>query len=129
MGDAANNPIVPFKIDYINSDDESNRFTADTIKCTEAYEDSYACSCVDCEESCPAVDPPEADDPGYLIFDLNGTAFIVAVGIGSFGVVALIFGSVVGRNVHLSNLPQFFGGFNHADKWLTRFFRWWGRSE
>lgn len=129
MGDPIVNPLVPFKIEYVNSDDENARFTAETKTCEEAYDNAYACSCVDCAESCPVADPPLPDDPGYQIFNLNGTTFIIAVVIGSFGVVAIIFGSVVFKNVNLSNLPRFLGGFENVDKWLSKFFGWWGRSE
>ena len=129
MGDPVVNPLVPFKITYVKSDDENSRFSAETKTCEEAYDNSYACSCVDCAESCPVADPPLPEDPGYLIFNLNGTTFIVAVVIGSFGVVSLIFGSVALRNYSLGNLPKFLGGFEEADVWFSKFFGWWGRSE
>lgn len=129
LGDPVLNPLVPFKINYINTEDENTRFTSKTRPCAEAYNGSYACSCIDCAESCPASDPPEADDEGYRIFDLNGSTFIVAVTIGSFGVIMLIFSSTVGRNFTLSNLPKFCGGFDHSERWLTQFFTWWGKSK
>lgn len=129
MGDPPTNTLVPFKINYVHSDNDADRFTADTKRCYEAYEGAYACSCVDCEESCPIADPPLPDDPGYLIFDLNGTTFIIAISIGSLGVVALIFGSVLIKSSMLRDLPRFLGGFEHADEWISKFFRWWGRSE
>lgn len=128
MGDPTANPLVPFKIEYVNSEDPDDRFTSETKTCEEAYEGSYACSCTDCAESCPTADPPLPDDPGYLIFDFNGTAFIIAIIIGSFGVIALIFASVVGSKITLADMPQFLGGFEEVDKVLSKFFRWWGRS-
>lgn len=129
MGDPTVNPLVPFKIEYVNSDDIDARFTADTKTCDEAYDNAYACSCVDCAESCPVADPPIPDDPGYRIFNLNGITFIIAVVIGSFGVVALLFGSVVFNNYNFKNLPSIFGGFDGADIWMSKFFGWWGRSK
>lgn len=127
MGDPVANPLVPFKIDYLPTADESTFFTSETKECYEAYPDSYACSCVDCSETCPNADPVEPDDPGYLIFNLNGVTFIVAIVIGSFGVVALIFGAVVIEK--FGDVPKYFGGFEDVDIALSEFFRWWGRSE
>lgn len=129
MGEPAVNPLVPFKIEYVNSDNSSVRFEAETKKCEEAYDNSYACSCVDCAESCPIADPPLADDPGYLIFDLNGATFITAISIGSFVIVAIFFSSFALGNYQMGQMPSFFGGFKDVDEWLTTFFRWWGRSE
>lgn len=129
MGDPGANPLVPFKIDYVPTNDESIQFTSDTKECHEAYEGSYACSCVDCAASCPVSEPLTPDDPGYLIFNFNGTTFIVAVVIGSLGVVALIFGSTVLSRYRMHDLPRFLGGFDDADVILSKFFRWWGRSE
>lgn len=128
MGDPGVNPLVPFKIDYVNSDNPNDRFTAETKMCDEAYKDSYACSCVDCAQSCPNANPPEADDPGYLIFNLNGVTFIIAIVVGFSGFVALIFGSILGRNYSLQNLPRFLGGFEEVNTWISKFFCWWGRS-
>lgn len=131
MGDPLANPLVPFKIEYTPVSNESIRFTSDTKVCELAYEDSYACSCSDCAESCPIAEPPQPDDRGYLIFELNGTTFIVAIIIGSFGIIALMFTTCVFGSGPKFNfdLPAFLGGFEHADLWLTKFFRWWGRSE
>lgn len=129
MGDPGVNPLVPFKIEYVNFDDPNGRFSSETKKCDEAYDGSYACSCVDCAESCPNASPPQPDDPGFLIFELNGQTFVVAIIIGSFGIVALIFGSVVGRKWTLRDLPAFLGGFEEMNTWLSKFFGWWGRSE
>jgi Niemann-Pick C1 protein len=126
MGDPAANPLVPFKIEYVNSEEPERRFTSETKNCDEAYDGSYACSCVDCAQSCPNAAPPEADDSGYMIFDLNGTTFIIAIVVGSLGIIALVF---LSTNVSFRDLPPFFGGFQEMDIWLTRFFRWWGRSE
>jgi Niemann-Pick C1 protein len=128
MGDPAN-PLVPFKIDYIYSDEPERRFTSETKQCEEAYDGSYACSCIDCAKSCPIADPPEAEDPGYLLFELNGTTFIVAIVIGSFGVISLIFATAFGSKITIKDLPRFLGGFEEVNTWLTQFFRWWGRSE
>lgn len=72
LGDNVLNPLVPFKIDYINTEDENTRFSSKTKPCEEAYDGDYSCSCVDCAASCPASDPPVADDEGYRIFELNG---------------------------------------------------------
>jgi Niemann-Pick C1 protein len=129
MGDPAANPLVPFKMEYVNSDDPNARFTSETKLCDEAYDGSFACSCVDCAASCPNANPPKVDDPGYLIFNLNGTTFVIAIVIGSLGIVVLIFGSVVGGRYTLQDLPRFLGGFEEVNTWLSQFFGWWGRSE
>jgi Niemann-Pick C1 protein len=128
MGDPGANPLVPFKIEYVMSENASIRFSSETKECHEAYEDSYACSCVDCAESCPISEPPTPDSLGFLIFNLNGTTFIIAIVIGCLGLVALILGSLSG-DYGLSDLPKFLGGFDAVDDVLVRFFRWWGRRE
>ena len=53
MGNAVDNPLVPFNIKYIVENDTSIRFERETKTCSEAYNNSYACSCVDCDKSCP----------------------------------------------------------------------------
>ncbi|XP_015437411.1 PREDICTED: Niemann-Pick C1 protein isoform X1 [Dufourea novaeangliae] len=60
MGDAENNGYVPFQIRYINTDNPVGAFTpVDPIvtPCNKALnKNTPACSCVDCEASCPV--PP-----------------------------------------------------------------------
>lgn len=129
MGDPAANPLVPFKTDYVFSDNPDDRFTADTKLCEDAYEGDYSCSCVDCEKTCPPIDPPSPEDPGYLVFNLNGITFFIAIAIGSFGVVSLIFGAAIGKRFRKFELPKFLGGFEEVNTELSKFFCWWGRSK
>ncbi|KAF7992769.1 hypothetical protein HCN44_005113 [Aphidius gifuensis] len=59
MGDSANNKYVPFQITFIISDDKTGNFTPlnpSVTPCSMALnEDTPACGCVDCEESCPII--------------------------------------------------------------------------
>ncbi|CAD7086055.1 unnamed protein product [Hermetia illucens] len=67
MGDARDNPYVPFQINYrAEGDNTTTEFTPldpKTYGCSEALNPSTpACSCVDCEASCPKP-PPEPPIP------------------------------------------------------------------
>lgn len=132
MGDPVKNPLVPFKLDYNNIDDPDTRFpdpetTSATRECSEAYPNDYACSCVDCELSCPAKEPPTLEDEGFRIGNLNGVTFIVAVSIGGVGLILIIFGSFF--IAKCAELPQFFGGFSGFNDGLSEFFKWIGTSK
>lgn len=127
MGDPVGNPLVPFKLDYTNTADPNIRFTSETLNCSAAYPDDYACSCVDCELSCPATDPPKPEDEGFVIGGLNGVTFIVAMCVGGVGLILIIFGSIF--NVKFGDLPQLFGGFSGFNEGLSEFFKWIGTSK
>ena len=128
MGDPIASPLVPFKIEYIYSENPDLRFTSKTKKCDEAFDNSYACSCVDCPASCPIGNTLQPEDSGFLLMDLNGTTFIVAIIIGSFGTIGILLGMTLWRNMKLANLPMFFGGFDEVNTELSRVFCWWGKS-
>lgn len=129
MGDPGVNPLVPFKIDYVMSNDSARRFESETKKCSEAYEGSFACSCVDCAATCPSGDPPQPDESGFLLWNLNGTTFTIAAILGTFGVITIMFSSTVGKSLAFPELPMILGGFEEVNVWLSTLFRWWGRSK
>lgn len=60
MGDPISNIFVPFAINYIYNDTE-RAFRAETLPCNESYPNSAACSCVDCQLSCPVGEEPTED--------------------------------------------------------------------
>ncbi|XP_012258607.2 NPC intracellular cholesterol transporter 1 isoform X2 [Athalia rosae] len=116
MGDAEGNLYVPFEIDYIPTDTPLSGFVPLDIPvtpCNKALRaDTEACSCVDCEESCPVPPPlpplPEAftifNYDGYavtmiIIFICGSTLFILAVVCFSNRMQIVARGEEVGRQV------------------------------
>ncbi|PSN54935.1 Niemann-Pick C1 protein [Blattella germanica] len=97
MGDAKDNQFVPFQINYIETNKTVGRFiplNPSVVPCSQGISaDKPACSCVDCEASCP-VPPPEPPLPEpFTIFGLDGFSvvmFIVWV-VGSMLFLFLVF--------------------------------------
>ncbi|XP_046396992.1 NPC intracellular cholesterol transporter 1 isoform X2 [Ischnura elegans] len=96
MGDEDGNPYVPFQMTYIETNDKKDGFIPldpHVTPCNQAVDDKTpACSCVDCEGSCPAPPPPAPrpepwtifGEDGYtvaaaLLFVIVSTAFLLAV--------------------------------------------------
>ncbi|XP_058063255.1 NPC intracellular cholesterol transporter 1 homolog 1b [Anopheles bellator] len=124
---AADNDFVPFEILYRMEEDPDRRFNQETKHCDEAYEGSYACSCVDCEESCPTSSPPQPEDPGFTVGDLNGVTFTVAVVVGGVGLVFILLSLIFGHHrLDRPDYPQFLGGLPAVNRALVRFFTVWG---
>ncbi|XP_006621499.1 NPC intracellular cholesterol transporter 1 isoform X6 [Apis dorsata] len=83
MGDAANNVYVPFQITYINTDEPIDSFIPVDPKvtpCNKALNKNMpACSCVDCEASCPVPPPiPPLPRPS-TIFGYDSYAVIMII--------------------------------------------------
>ncbi|KAH8344530.1 hypothetical protein KR084_009807 [Drosophila pseudotakahashii] len=83
MGDVTGD-YVPFQINYLWSEDaeegsEEIYLAIDILKCGESYEDSYACACIDCEESCPLTEAPTGPEELWKIAGLYGVTFILAL--------------------------------------------------
>ncbi|XP_043798887.1 NPC intracellular cholesterol transporter 1 isoform X5 [Apis laboriosa] len=83
MGDAANNVYVPFQITYINTDEPIDSFIPVDPKvtpCNKALnKNTPACSCVDCEASCPVPPPiPPLPRPS-TIFGYDSYAVIMII--------------------------------------------------
>ncbi|XP_067212878.1 NPC intracellular cholesterol transporter 1 isoform X4 [Linepithema humile] len=76
MGDAANNMYVPFQITYVNTDRAIDVFTPldpPITPCSKALNEyAPACSCVDCEQSCPIPPPPPPLPKPFSIFGYDG---------------------------------------------------------
>ncbi|XP_014211184.1 Niemann-Pick C1 protein isoform X2 [Copidosoma floridanum] len=145
MGDSKN-PYVPFQIDYVSSDGPIGRFQPLDPKVTPCNESlnakSPACSCVDCEDSCPAPPPmPPPPQPftiagqdGYvlvmLIVFICGTATFVMslVCFSNRKEIGVVSGEEVPRNLqqedeHATFIERL--GAN-TDKFLQNFFCRWG---
>lgn len=124
MGDVSGD-YVPFQINYKWSEDAeegSNEIYLDLspLKCGESYEDSYACACIDCEESCPLTDAPTGPDELWKIAGLYGVTFILALIIAcalSFFIFWGAFGKTSAPSVCM---PTLFGEFFYHG------FRIWG---
>lgn len=61
MGNSEENAFVPFNINYLLNEDPERTWVYDPLTCDVAYEGSEACSCLDCEASCP--------EEGELVLD------------------------------------------------------------
>ncbi|XP_055525163.1 NPC intracellular cholesterol transporter 1 homolog 1b [Wyeomyia smithii] len=126
MGDSRINEFVPFLIEYQFPDDPEVRYNREVLHCNEAYNDSVSCSCVDCFDSCPVSSPPEADDPGFLVGDLNGVTFVVAIVVGGFGLAVILLFGITKSVGELPDFPKILGGFPGVNHGLTKFFTHWG---
>ncbi|XP_074041061.1 NPC intracellular cholesterol transporter 1 isoform X5 [Leptinotarsa decemlineata] len=76
-------PQVPFQMNYYSVAGPNNDFVPlnpPTVSCKTALNDkSPACSCVDCEESCPVPPPqPPAPQP-FRVAGFEGYAFVMVV--------------------------------------------------
>ncbi|XP_019770254.2 NPC intracellular cholesterol transporter 1 isoform X2 [Dendroctonus ponderosae] len=116
MGTAGNNSVyVPFQINYINSTTAKvGNFTPMDIEITPCNKplnsDTPACSCVDCEDSCP-VPPPDPPKPQpFHIAGFEGMSFLMLVVfvIGSIVFLLTVFMCSAGRtfDVRLINEPE-----------------------
>ncbi|XP_055608436.1 NPC intracellular cholesterol transporter 1 homolog 1b [Uranotaenia lowii] len=127
MGDADTNDYVPFKIEYQYPDDPEIRYDREVLGCNEAYEDANSCSCVDCFDSCPVSEPPQPDDPGFMVGDLNGVTFVVAMVVGGYGLAVVITTRFMSCSQGKEfEFHRFFGGFPCVSVALTKFFTKWG---
>ncbi|XP_074041077.1 NPC intracellular cholesterol transporter 1 isoform X2 [Leptinotarsa decemlineata] len=101
-------PQVPFQMNYYSGAGPNNDFVPlnpPTVSCKTALNDkSPACSCVDCEESCP-VPPPEPPAPQpFRVAGFEGYAFVMVVvfivgsGIFLLGIFACKEGNDLGSN-------------------------------
>ncbi|XP_015113278.1 NPC intracellular cholesterol transporter 1 isoform X2 [Diachasma alloeum] len=116
MGDAEDNIYVPFQITYIGTDEKVGNFTPmDPVvtPCSKPFNSTTAaCSCVDCEASCP-VPPPAPLPPqpfsligydGYavtmiIIFILGTSLFLLSIVCFSNRKTIVARGEEVGRQV------------------------------
>lgn len=122
LGDAKDNDYVPFLIEYHYPDNPDTQYNQEVLHCNEAYNDSNSCSCVDCFDSCPVSDPPKANDPGFVVGDLNGVTFVVAVVVGGFGLVVVLISGFLRSSGRSFEFPKFCGGFPVVNVGLTKFF-------
>ncbi|XP_012239099.1 NPC intracellular cholesterol transporter 1 isoform X3 [Bombus impatiens] len=83
MGDAANNQYVPFQITYKNTDEPVGSFIPVDPKitpCNKALnKNTPACSCVDCEASCPVPPSPPPLPTPFTIFGYDGYAVMMII--------------------------------------------------
>ncbi|KOX79311.1 Niemann-Pick C1 protein [Melipona quadrifasciata] len=82
MGDA-NNPYVPFQITYMNTDEPVGPFIPvdpTVTPCNKALnKNTPACSCVDCEGSCPVPPPAPPLPRPFTIFGCDGYAVVMII--------------------------------------------------
>ncbi|GBP78634.1 NPC intracellular cholesterol transporter 1 [Eumeta japonica] len=82
MGDANENAYVPFQINYISGDAPSGGFTPynpPTRPCSSSKPGEPACSCLDCEASCPAPPPRPPRPRPFSIAGADGYAVVMAI--------------------------------------------------
>ncbi|XP_053950504.1 NPC intracellular cholesterol transporter 1 homolog 1b [Anastrepha ludens] len=127
MGDPTINNYVPFPMNYIFLDETSElpRQVLQVKNCSEAYEGSYACSCIDCSASCPYTDPPTGQEEGFMVAGLYGITFIVSLVCGALVMVFILCGSlnICKPKIKISSCCAGFSGVNTI---LSKAFRAWG---
>ncbi|XP_045477645.1 NPC intracellular cholesterol transporter 1 isoform X2 [Harmonia axyridis] len=95
MGQAGDNDFVPFQINYKITDKQKKPLVLDPpiVPCSSALDErTPQCSCVDCEESCPAP-PPEPLPPSPItIVGLSLYKFIILMSFfgGSLLIIILV---------------------------------------
>ncbi|XP_039499323.1 NPC intracellular cholesterol transporter 1 homolog 1b [Drosophila santomea] len=124
MGDVTGD-YVPFQINYKWSEDAEEGTSEiyldlSPLKCGESYEDSYACACIDCEESCPLTDPPTSHEELWKIAGLYGVTFILALIIACALSIFIFWGAYGKRSAVSVCMPTLFGEFFYHG------FRIWG---
>ncbi|XP_043798888.1 NPC intracellular cholesterol transporter 1 isoform X6 [Apis laboriosa] len=142
MGDAANNVYVPFQITYINTDEPIDSFIPVDPKvtpCNKALnKNTPACSCVDCEASCPVPPPiPPLPRPSTIFgYDSYAVIMIITFVCGS----TLFILSIVcfSNRKQIDDLPSGFDDEEQStfierlgagtDKLLAEFFCRWGTA-
>ncbi|XP_050509778.1 NPC intracellular cholesterol transporter 1 isoform X3 [Diabrotica virgifera virgifera] len=106
LGDYPNTPGVPFHIDFINATGPTNGYTpltADIIPCSKSVDGkSPPCSCVDCEDSCPAPPPPTPPPKPFKIAGLDGYVFIMTMVFIISSSLFLLFNFIHNRNYSVS---------------------------
>ncbi|XP_017762316.1 PREDICTED: Niemann-Pick C1 protein isoform X5 [Eufriesea mexicana] len=147
MGDAANNGYVPFQITYINTDEPVGSFIPVDPKvtpCSKALnKNTPACSCVDCEASCPVPPPPSSLPQPFTIFGYDGYAvmmiitFVCGSAVFILSIVCFSNRKQIGV-ISADDLPSGFDDEEQStfierlgagtDKLLAKFFCWWGTA-
>ncbi|XP_038114072.1 NPC intracellular cholesterol transporter 1 isoform X1 [Culex quinquefasciatus] len=89
MGTTEGNPYVPFQINYIEHDEptvpaaeeqELVPLNPRVVPCSEKLDaKTPACSCVDCELSCPRPPPPSPPPQPFVIYGYDGYAVVMFV--------------------------------------------------
>ncbi|XP_066902030.1 NPC intracellular cholesterol transporter 1 homolog 1b isoform X2 [Halyomorpha halys] len=83
MGDMNANAYVPFPMDFKYTDEPvGDMIPLDPliIPCNASKDrDTPACSCMDCEDSCPAPPPPKPLPRPFILFGLPGVPLIMAL--------------------------------------------------
>lgn len=97
MGEAKDNPFVPFQITYIETNKTIDKYVPlnpSITPCSKGISpDVPACSCVDCESSCPSP-PPEPEPPKpFTILGLDGVAVVMGIiwAVGSLVFLTVVF--------------------------------------
>ncbi|KAF2896926.1 hypothetical protein ILUMI_09250 [Ignelater luminosus] len=152
MGDAENNPYVPFQITYVNTSKPVDGYIpmdAPIVPCNQSINSKTpACSCVDCESSCPAPKPLPPPEEPFTIKGIDGYAFITTI-IFLVGSMLFLIGVLICPNAHLgvtsdgdhemdthsvSKMPGEYEPTSsfieklgaNTDTYLQRFFQVWG---
>uniref|UniRef100_A0A1B0D1E4 Uncharacterized protein n=1 Tax=Phlebotomus papatasi TaxID=29031 RepID=A0A1B0D1E4_PHLPP len=128
MGNRIENPLAPFQINYLPSDDPEGRFEGEPRTCDDPYPGSFECSCIDCPLNCPQGMEPEVEETTFMVGDLNGVTFVTALFLGLLGIVFVVIASIRTRHSDFDELPKWTGGFNAVNHYLTVFFRWLGHG-
>uniref|UniRef100_A0A7G3ABJ9 Putative cholesterol transport protein n=1 Tax=Lutzomyia longipalpis TaxID=7200 RepID=A0A7G3ABJ9_LUTLO len=128
MGGIDLNPLAPFNINYMESDNPDERFEGAPRTCDDPFPGSYECSCMDCAANCPQGMEPVVEEHPFMVGDLNGVTFVIALFIGFLGIVFVVIVAIRTRHSDFDELPKWTGGFSGVNYYLTAFFRWLGHG-
>ncbi|PNF25098.1 hypothetical protein B7P43_G01990, partial [Cryptotermes secundus] len=83
MGEAEDNPFVPFQITYIETDRPIGKYVPmnpSVTPCSKGISPEVpACSCVDCEASCPVPPPEPQPSKPFIVFGMDGVPVIMGI--------------------------------------------------
>uniref|UniRef100_A0A3B5AAM2 NPC1 like intracellular cholesterol transporter 1 n=1 Tax=Stegastes partitus TaxID=144197 RepID=A0A3B5AAM2_9TELE len=139
QGDSSNG-LAPLDIDFklLNEGDTTGvpegviPYNGRALKCNETTASGgEACSCQDCEESCPSVPPPAPTPPPLKVLGMDGLLFICIILFSllvvAFAVYVYISFSVkLQKTIHPSDVTCADKNSLAAQAFLSSLFRAWG---
>ncbi|KAL9886600.1 Niemann-Pick type C-1b [Glossina fuscipes fuscipes] len=115
MGDTTINNYVPFPINYsfFNESFDDQYLSLYPLDCSQGYQESYACACIDCPHSCPIADAPISH---IDIFTFTGL----------YGILALILIPLIANLCSKVKIRANFAGFSRLNDVFYNGFKFWG---
>ncbi|XP_046615474.1 NPC intracellular cholesterol transporter 1 homolog 1b-like [Neodiprion virginianus] len=117
MGTASDDGLVPFQMTYVWDADDSlssnSSLNPETKTCDEAYDNSsLACSCVDCDDSCPVTEL-DLSTSTFLLFGISGWGIIAGIIVIVLSAGSTTTVTLMRRKYPASGKPSSFGSKYH----------------